>query len=81
MPQTQVKKTKKVNFTLKTTFYTLSNTSLHKFQEIFTIHVSLTSVLGALGNIFIYIFYIWKHRWLCFTCCVTCDCMCEPREK
>jgi len=67
---------------LKTTFYTLFNIQLHKFQEFFTIHVSLTSVPGTRDNIFLLFFYIWKHKGSCVvTYCVTCDCMCRPRNK
>ena len=42
-----VKKTKKVSFSLKITFSTLLNIWLHKFQEILTILVSVTSAPGA----------------------------------
>ena len=51
-PGALVKETKKVSFALKTTFSTLLSIRLHKFQEILTILVSLTSAPGALVSIF-----------------------------
>jgi hypothetical protein len=57
VPGALVKDKKKVIFVLKTTFFILIKNRLHKLQYIRTLFSYLTSVPGALVNIF---FFFWQ---------------------